>query len=280
MRKYILNENFFNEINTEERAYFLGLLYADGYINENLHMVDLTLHKQDEEILHKFISSLYVNERPLKLIRTNYLRLVINSSKIVDDLKKHGCFQKKTFKLKFPQLSDDMVKHFIRGYFDGDGCVTINDEKTLNISIVGTVDFLIEMQKYLITNCNLNKTTLNNRHPNRNNNIRSIRYGGNIVINRIYYYLYDGSTIYLNRKKKKFLDILENKQYFCKNKIIRPLKKHNIEYDGKTYNQMQLSKKLALEINQKSTTIRRKLQKGWSIDEIIRTPLNKHHKKY
>lgn len=268
MRKYILNENFFENIDSEEKAYFLGFLFADGYINENLYLIDLTLHKQDAEILNKLISCLYINERPLKLIRDNYLRLIINSKKMVNDLKSHGCHQKKTFNLKFPILSENMVKHFIRGYFDGDGCVTIDKGKTLNVSIVGTIDFLIVVKRHFINNCYLNDTVFDNRHPNRNNNIRALRYGGNIIINRIYHYLYDDSVIYLNRKKNKFLDILKDKPYFCDAKTIRILKKHVIEYNGKTLNQVQLSEILSKEINLKATTIRRMLQRGYSISKI------------
>lgn len=268
MRKYVLNENFFEKIDSEEKAYFLGLLFADGYINENYYMVDLTLHIKDEEILRKFIFYLYANKRPLKLIRNNYLRLVISSKKLVNDLKSHGCYQKKTFKLKFPNLPENMIRHFIRGYFDGDGCITINKKGTLNISIVGTIDLLNDVKQILCKKCNLNNTIYDNRHPNRNNNIRALRYGGNIVVNRIYHYLYDDSTIYLSRKKDKFLDILKDKPYFCDTNIIRPLKKHNIEYNGNIYNQMQLSKVLSSEINIKATTIRRMLQRGYSILKI------------
>lgn len=269
MRKYKLNENYFEYIDTEEKAYFLGLLYADGYINETLKMIDLTLHQQDVEILNKLVSCIYPNGRPLKLIRNKYFRLIINSNKMVSDLKNHGCFQKKTFKLKFPEVSNELIKHFIRGYFDGDGCVTIDKEGTLNISIVGTIDFLDEIKQILRKACKLNDTVYDNRHPNRNNNIRALRFGGNIVINRIYHYLYDNSSIYLKRKNDKFLDILKNKDYFCDDYWIRVLKKHVIEYNGTTYNQSQLSKVLSNETKIKETTIRRMLQRGYSIQKII-----------
>ena len=275
MRKYKLNENFFEKIDSEEKAYFLGLLYADGYINETLNMVDLTLHKQDKEILDKLIVYLYPQGRPLKIIRNDYIRLVINSKKIVEDLKLHGCFQKKTFKLEFPIILNELIKHFIRGYFDGDGCITIDNKKTLNISIVGTINFLNVIKQILCKECKLNNTVYDNRHPNRNNNIRALRYGGNIIMNRIYHYLYDNSIIYLTRKKNKFLDILENKSYFCNTEKIRTLNKHYIEYNGMIYNQMQLSRILSNEIKISIRTIKSRLQKGWSINEIISTPLNK-----
>lgn len=275
MRKYKLNENYFELIDSEEKAYFLGLLYADGYINEKLNLVDLTLHQQDKEILDRLANILYPDGRPLKIIREKYLRLVVNSKKLVNDLKRHGCFQKKTFNLEFPiNIENNLIRHFIRGYFDGDGSVYENNG-TLNISIVGTIDFLNEMKKMLMKNCNLNDTMFDYRHPERKNNIRALRYGGNIIINRIYHYLYDNSMIYLKRKKTKFVDILKNKSYFCDKTKYRELKKYEYFYENEYFNQLQLANKLNELTNINIKTIRRKLQNGWNIEEIINLPLNK-----
>lgn len=270
MRKYNLNENFFELIDSEEKAYFLGFLFADGYVNEKLNMVDLTLHNKDKEILNKFVGLLYFEGRPLSIIRTNYLRLVINSKKITNDLKLHGCFQKKTFNLKFPKLDKNLIKHFIRGYFDGDGCVMIN-KNTLNVAIVGTIDFLNEVKENLNKNCCLNETVYDNRHPNRNNNIRALRFGGNIIINRIFHYLYDDSTIYLNRKRKIFLSILENKDYFRNKNYCRQTHQKYFEYKDKQYTKSELSKLLSNEVNSSVATIRKNLTNGWTINEIINT---------
>lgn len=269
MRKYKLNEKFFETIDTEEKAYFLGFLFADGYINESLFMVDLTLHQQDTDILKTFINHIYYEDRPLKIIRHRYVRLVISSKKLIYDLKSWGCFQKKTFDLKFPSdIPQSMIKHFIRGYFDGDGCVTIDKQNTLNISIVGTIEMLMEIKNQLILNCQVTDTVLDNRFPSRNNNIRALRYGGNIIINRIYHYLYDNSTIFLNRKKNKFLDILENKTYFYDTNKIRSLKKHAYNYSGQILNQNQLAKILSIETGDTIGSIRRKLQRNYSIEKI------------
>lgn len=274
MRKYELIENFFENIDSEEKAYFLGLLYADGYVNENLGMVDLTLHHQDKQILDDFVTYLYPNnDRPLKLIRNKYYRLVINSKKLVSDLKTHGCIQKKTFKIVFPEISNNLLNHFIRGYFDGDGSVWIQKE-VLNISIVGTINFLQTIKKILIENCNLNETKLDNRHPERKNNIRALRYGGNIIINRIYHYLYDNATIYLNRKHVKFLAILKDKEYFCDSTYKRKNHQKWFVYDGKKFNKSELARVLSKETNILASTIRRRLNNGWSVDEITHTTLN------
>ena len=269
MRKYKLNENFFKTIDSEEKAYFLGFLFADGYINEKINMVDLTIHHKDKEILDKFVLCVYPEGRPLKTIRVSYLRLVINSSTIINDLVKYGCVQAKTFILKFPVISEKFQRDFIRGYFDGDGSICVGKDGTLNLSIVGTIDFLDGMKRILKEKCSLNDTMYDDRHPERQNNIRALRFGGNILINRIYHYMYDNSTIYLMRKRKIFLSILENKDYFCDINKNRGLVKRIVLYNGQEYNYSQLAKTLSLETNQKSTTIRRKMYRGWSIEKII-----------
>lgn len=269
MRKYKLNENFFESINSEEKAYFLGFLFADGYVNEKINMMDLTIHYKDKEILDKFVLCIYPEGRPLKTIRVDYLRLVVNSSKFVNDLIKCGCVQAKTFILKFPTIPENFQRDFIRGYFDGDGSICVGKDGTLNLSIVGTIDFLDGIKNIFIKKCVLNNTVYDDRHPERQTNIRALRFGGNILINRIYHYMYDNSTIYLLRKRKIFLSVLENKDYFCDINKIRTLRKHSITYDGQKYNYTQLAKVLSIETNQKSTTIRRKLHRGWSVNKII-----------
>jgi len=278
MRKYDINENFFETIDSEEKAYFLGFLYADGYINENLGMVDLTIHKQDVEILDIFVKYLFPNGRPIKIIRNDYRRLVINSKKIVADLNRHGCFQKKTFLLEFPStINHEFIHDFIRGYFDGDGCVTNNDG-ALRISIIGAINFLNGIKHVFNENCNTNNTVYDDRHPERNNNIRALRYGGNILINRIFHYMYDDSTICLNRKKNKFLDILKDMNYFCNKEFSRKSHEKYYNYDGIEYNKSDLADILSKKTNILSSTIRRKLYNGWTIDEIIKIPLNHRRK--
>lgn len=271
MRKYKLVENFFEIIDSEEKAYFLGFLFADGYVNEKNNVVDITIHHKDKEILDALVESIYPEGRPLMVVKREYVRLVINSSKFVADLVKHGCVQAKTFVLKFPHIPEIFQRDFIRGYFDGDGSICVGRDDTLNLSIVGTIDFLDDVKRILVNKCTLNNTTYDDRHPERNNNIRALRFGGNILVNRIYHYLYDGSTIYLIRKRKIFLSILENKDYFCDVNKVRILRKHSITYMGQKYNYTQLAKVLSAETKQNSETIRRKLHRGWSVNKIIGT---------
>lgn len=211
VRKYPLDEHFFDIIDTEEKAYFLGILYADGTNSINRGEVSLRLQENDVEIL-KTLNNLIQPSKPVGYIpqktkkHKNCRRLTINSKKISNKLNEFGMTPNKTFKLTYPTwLDDDLYRHFIRGYFDGDGCVTFNKiNQQLCISFTGTDNMMLSIQKILMKSLKFSKTKLSNRFPERNNNTRSLLYFGNGNSRKFYEYLYGDSKIYMVRKKNKF----------------------------------------------------------------------------
>jgi intein/homing endonuclease len=205
-KKYSIDENYFERIDAEDKAYFLGLMYADGYNNEQKGEAKITLQSGDTEILNVFREKLQTN-KPLRIDRV-YRILALENKKISKDLARHGCVQAKTFKLKFPKLRKDLIRHFIRGYFDGDGSIT-NSGKYPHFSIVSTKSFLTSIQNIFIKELGLSKTKFTIRHPERKHNIRSLWYGsyGNCIL--IYNYLYDDSSVFMKRKKIKFEKLLK-----------------------------------------------------------------------
>ena len=270
---YYYNDNFFKNIDSEEKAYFLGLLYADGYINDigyNCY-VELTLQTEDEYILKKFLSSLESN-RKIKIIKKKkyqYSRIIINSKKIVNDLKNMGCTNKKTHTLIFPtKINDKYVHHLIRGFFDGDGCIwRVNNTNTFHMQFTGNVDFLNGIENFLIKNLNVDKKKhYSPCNKNRKDNIRALKYGGNQIVSKIFELLYDNSTIYLNRKYFKFLD--------AKNNIKE--KNHIVSYNGIIYDSYNKSK--LIDIIQNTTNLNRdmissRLIKGWTVEKILNNNL-------
>ena len=216
VRKYPLNEKYFNSIDCEEKAYFLGFLYADGTNSLKKTEIKLSLQEKDYEIL-KQLNSLLQPTKPIlckkpKGNRQHQRALIINSKIISYKLNELGMMPNKTFKLTYPTwLFSDLNRHFIRGYFDGDGGVTINKtQQQLQISFTGTENILLNIQNNLINECNLNKTKLYVRHPERNNNIRTMFYYGNGNARKFYYYIYNEAKLYMKRKKNKFEEILKN----------------------------------------------------------------------
>ena len=137
-RKYKINEDFFNVIDTQEKAYFLGLLYSDGCNTTECNLIRIVLTNSDRKILEKLSSIIYIDYRPLEIRpeKTGIFRgkeyttkescvLAISSKKISKQLEALGVVKAKTNKITFPSyLSDELISHFIRGYFDGDGSIS------------------------------------------------------------------------------------------------------------------------------------------------------------
>ena len=213
IRKYQLNEKYFDNIDCEEKAYFLGMLYADGTNSLKKTEIKLSLQEDDYEILVK-LNNLLQPTKPILLSKVkikkenhkNQYRLLINSKILSYRLNELVVMPNKTFVLKYPDwLNDNLQRHFIRGYFDGDGYVTFNKrDKQLACGFTGTENMMLGIQNILINNLNFSKTKLSTRHPKRNNNIRSLNYFGNGNARKFYDFLYIDSKIFMKRKKDKF----------------------------------------------------------------------------
>ena len=216
-RKYQIQEIFFDDINTKEKAYILGLLYADGWNQTERNLVAISLKESDKDILEK-ITELIQPDKPLRYYTTansrekegfensqNQCRLMINNKHISQRLVELGCGKAKTHTLTFPteeQVPSCLIRHFVRGYFDGDG--SVSGDKQKQFCFVGTMDFLLPLQQILIKELNFSKTKLDRRHKDRDNNIRSLRYCGVNQCITFRDWLYKDATIYLERKKKIF----------------------------------------------------------------------------
>lgn len=229
-RKHHFNENYFNIIDTEDKAYWLGFLYADGNVSYGKDKngerkgctVELSLAEKDKGHLYKFMKCIDAdNEYPLekRIINLNKkehiaYRLCLNSVKMGNDLEKHGCVQKKSLILKRPSINENLIRHFIRGYFDGDGCVSFNRELDNYIYVIlGTKDVLSFIQE----KSGVSKK-ISIRQVKRNNEYKSFYEFsiGGIKSQLIFHnYIYNNANIFLDRKYIKSCELynylLENK---------------------------------------------------------------------
>ena len=222
-RKYKYNENFFDVIDNEEKAYWLGFIYADGYITKrgNTFQLGISLSREDRNHLEKLIKSLNSNliihdytQKTAYKPNTKYSRIIISNSHICEQLINKGCVRNKTNVLTFPStdiVPQNLINHFIRGYFDGDGCLTGSKHQKRNvyvyqIKIVGTKEMLEGINNYLPIN---KKLYLRKRRNNQKNNY-TLEIGGKKQVELILDYLYNDATIYLDRKYKKYLEFKIN----------------------------------------------------------------------
>lgn len=118
-RKHKVNENFFRHW-SHEMAWVLGLLVTDGTVYKN----SISIAQKDLELL-KLIASYMDSD--LILGPTNKTKqtpnIIINSKKIVEDLKSIGICSNKTKNLAFPKVPSEFLPSFVRGVIDGDGWV-------------------------------------------------------------------------------------------------------------------------------------------------------------
>jgi intein/homing endonuclease len=202
--KYKYNLKAFEEI-TNESAYFLGLLYADGNLSDR-GRVTLNLSIKDIELVYKFINFLGT-DKPLSIIKkTNSVSFSFQNKVITKQLINLGLKPRKSLILKFPKFIDSLfLKDFIRGYFDGDGSVSLKKRKTtsnIRVHLVGTFDMLFNIQKHLIKLYNINETKIGQITKNKNTFQLEIRNKKDVIIFKNF--LYDGSNLYLERKKDIF----------------------------------------------------------------------------
>jgi hypothetical protein len=137
---------YFKTIDTKEKAYWLGFLYADGYIDKKSNKLSLNLSDKDEEQIDTFLNCIGL---PLSFKRYygpykntgRFVQISIYCSEFVSHLINHGCLNHKTFTINLPELgSGELNLAFLLGYYDGDG--------TANTSIItsGSYNFLNEIK--------------------------------------------------------------------------------------------------------------------------------------
>lgn len=207
---YPRNEYYFNKIDTEEKAYWLGFLYADGCVHTNNYEISINITDRDHvekfktaigAINHKITET---NDKRFSNAKTLY-QFTIKDKQLHQDLIKWGCIPQKSLLLnKIPNIPRDYVSHFIRGYFDGDGSLYyLQGTNNYRISFVGTKNFLNDIQKELITNVSLQSGGIGKAY--------TLQIAGRKQVERILNYLYNNSTesIRLNRKYQTYLKCLE-----------------------------------------------------------------------
>lgn len=218
-RKYEIEHTFFDTIDSQEKSYFLGLLFADGHNNVKDGVVSIDLQETDILLLQK-LTDIIQPTKPIKNYENKYsktgrARLVLANRYISNRLLALGMIQNKSEKLMFvKEIPDSLMSHFIRGYFDGNGSIGIfGKAQNVEFSLCSTKEFVEFIQNVLVNNCNLSKTKLGKRHKDRENNSYHVKYTGRFSCLKIRDYLYKDAHLYLQRKYDKFFSIPVTKKH-------------------------------------------------------------------
>lgn len=205
------NEAYFNKIDSEEKAYWLGFLMADGYVAVSGD-VGISLAIVDEKHLEKFKKAVSFEGNVLRFVSKSgysvgkeYCRIVIRSRTMKEDLSKHNLVEKKTDILSPPpNLAPELIRHFIRGYVDGDGSIAGLKRKTYSLKIVGTENILRYIENHLPTI--VKGRALETRREGQT--VRQMSISGSDQLRRCLDWLYLDSNVYLDRKYQKYLEVI------------------------------------------------------------------------
>ena len=220
-RRYTLNEKYFENIDCSEKAYILGIIYADGYVGNNKYN-NLVISLKDKELVESIANLMEYTGNISKGSKGgfenssyNYV-FNISSSKICEDLRNIGLYPGKSLTIKSaPDIDIELFPHFLRGYIDGDGSIFKSIKTCYHMiagerkkysytqytcSILGTKEFLED----IVRKSNINRYGIYNT---KTEDIKQIKITSKKELNYLFDYLYSNSTICLNRKYNIWLEM-------------------------------------------------------------------------
>lgn len=207
------NHHFFKKW-SEEMAYILGFITADGHIRKNNYSYKLSfsIHEKDKDILEKINGILAPNNKLSYNKKEKMFYLSFASPHIYNDLLKLGITPLKTFKVTPPKIPKKYIRHYLRGYFDGDGCIYIGKRSDMikqfpGVRIIGNLEMTEYIRKTFggITN---SKLKVHITYSEYKKPMGNLYYTSKNAI-KILDFLYKNSNIHLDRKFKKYKYIKE-----------------------------------------------------------------------
>lgn len=217
-----IRHNIFSKIETELQAYLLGFYAADGNINEKRKTFRIHLQKQDSEIVYLYKDVISPDARTFavcehkttgrngkEITAHESFGVDITSSELCNDLVNLQMGYNKSYSdLHIPNIPQELIRHFIRGYFDGDGCFTIwlSQENGKSDRVRGKFDICAKSASILnefIKFFSLHDVKLNLNYLKRDDMYR-ITTSSRKEVQKIYNILYKDSYFYLSRKFNKF----------------------------------------------------------------------------
>lgn len=197
-----LRHDYFENIDTEAKAYLLGFIYADGSLvirPQSQPCIRIEINKRDIEVLELFKNEIKTKNNITESAK-DCCRIAIHSKKMFDDLGKYHIIPNKSFiNIDFPILEEPYMRHFIRGVFDGNGWVYPR-ENNITFGICGQVKAMTTFKEYFSKKLNLNDVKLSiyeGKHP-------FILYSAKKDTDAIFEYLYKDANYYFKRKFDKF----------------------------------------------------------------------------
>lgn len=216
-RTYKINEEYFNNIDTQEKAYILGFLYADGNVGSSNRCIRVSLSSKDIEVL-EFIKNEIGYSGPIRYSTTeghNYCHLSFNSETMKSHLMSHGVVPNKTYESKtLPECPLEFYNSMLLGIFDGDGSIWKIKNKSgvvaeYGVNFSGNESTLKEIQKICNVN-NISTCKVRYRYGKTMTNSCMLDIKGSNNIMKIYNLMYENCTFSLDRKRSTFLEFIKH----------------------------------------------------------------------
>lgn len=201
---YKINQHYFDDIDCEHKAYWLGIITSDGFVNDK--EISLCLKNDDVGLIKQFKEDLQA-EHPIKINKDGNPFITICCKPLCNVLQSYGLHNRKSWNLDIDKIinsiPDEYIHHFIRGLFDGDGSIRYYQYDYLKKlqfhfgytglqNVCGYIKNKLDIQRNLVHEGNVTYTLVT-RDP--------------LKITEIFNYLYKDATIYLSRKYKTFNEI-------------------------------------------------------------------------
>lgn len=209
------NTSYFHNIDTEQKAYFLGLWLADGNIHKQKrkteqYIIQIALKNKDKYIIENFKQEIQSDNVISYYEKRDECHFAISSVEMAHDLMLHGVFPNKSTKEELTDtVSDELFHHYIRGIFDGDGTVFFErgNPRYLRFGFYGSHKIVEQIHQYLRAKIDISDNKVYDKET-----VSFSNYGKyNDVVN-FYNLIYKDATVFLTRKKDKFDQYIESRK--------------------------------------------------------------------
>ena len=221
-RRHRINASYFDSIDTPEKAYWLGFVWADGCISKTTtrasgpNRMRLAQKWSERHHLERFNKTIEADYSITCVKHPNgakVAQLDVNCRPFCEARERLG-YDVKAKRVHVPAIPKALLPHFVRGYFDGDGCLSLYDQtvKQWTVhkqewSITGQRGLMAEIKTILTADAGVTPSVELKQYK-RSPDTASVRYGKKADVAKLHDYLYQNASVYLESKHQKFVDFL------------------------------------------------------------------------
>lgn len=212
-KKCSVNGHYFDVIDSHRKAYYLGLIYADGTVRAKGNRFQISLQEQDGYIIKQLSDDLestykisYLEYNKKNPNWSNQYCLSITDKLLLRGLMSQGVLPNKSYCLEFPKdLPEEYYSSFLLGYMDGDGSISKNP-KDCRCTMVSTNSFCLSVADILSQTLGIHSSIMY-CHKKYDSVTRVLQVAGRLQVRKYFDWLYSNADIFLERKHQIYLNV-------------------------------------------------------------------------